>query len=421
MSSDTVLSKSPKPVEVKHVKTIQTIEEAPVRRARPLLRRSQTAQVPAASPPLEPKSAEVTETITSHKSRHTYASGTRSAFNSRDASPDKAFRLKLPTPPPSFIIPPSQSSPRTPLSAESKPQTGPLTSQDMEKLCKRLSQIENTDSDENQNKSTKRILIKSASVDSSADENVWVPMHPDASSGGEYNKNIPQILSPPSRNLPLSVSSGDQLHIPGKNTFDTKSKTQDSIDSRKLSPRTVRRKFFDEYDEHSANPSGYMSLPERKSKSRKAKEIKEKPLASIQIRGGKVRTVSEQSGDESPVSSPSKASIFFSSSKEKRRLFGTKKSSSLDNSAVGSSIARVGVQVMKPAAPSTFAPPAVREVQQKSAMRRSSSGGDVRRSPSPFSETPSPSSPGGSVTGARPLQIAPGDGRPTTDNTGSVS
>ena len=75
-----------------------------------------------------------------------YASGTQSAYGSRDASPDKYFKFKklspYPQPPPSFMVTP----PKTPRGTKTAPQL--LTSENMAKLYEKLGAIERQDEEE---------------------------------------------------------------------------------------------------------------------------------------------------------------------------------------------------------------------------------------------------------------------------------
>ena len=138
-------------------------------RARPIMRRSFSSTVsstpqttstakcyaPTSTTSSESQSSQYVtsgSTTVGRHSRHStltrssvYASGTQSAYGSRDTSPDKYYRFKklspYPVPPPSFIVTP----PRTPVGKVSAPQL--LTSENMAKLYEKLGAIENQDDD----------------------------------------------------------------------------------------------------------------------------------------------------------------------------------------------------------------------------------------------------------------------------------
>lgn len=222
----------------------------------------------------------------------------------------------------------------------------------------------------------------------------------------------------------VTVKASDHLHPGSSNVLSRVSATSQSMD--KLSPRTARRKFFEDYPTSSSsfNPIGYLSWPDRRSVSpalhvrqtsfpgpeevqREAEE--EHDLVSSRLESWEKHPTmkSSTSWDEQmhrkdatsveriPVASLSaslprthQAGEKSGTAKEKRRLF--KRATSLD-SPIGSSIAKVGVAAMPPGAPTGFTPselfaavkgklkPAFKKKQTDSALK-----GKDPRSPSPL-------------------------------------
>ena len=363
----------------------------------PLVRPSRSLQRALSTESGEDASALDRRSFRSFPSRPvTYRSGTQSACTSRDTSPEKHRTPRKITPypaaPPSMIITPSHT-PRREQSVERQPPR--LTSDNMRELYQKLSKIDRTDSPDNlvdtaeakaivkERKGSVRLLTKSMSVDSGGDV-------PDISAGipqrypeytGEYKD------APLSETLPAALRYGGLVMTPGVESLTRNMRSQEHTkpDTKKrsesLSPRSARKKFFEDYASVSSSSpapsSAYMSWPERRSrrgdfeKNNKA-DAPEETKAEVSD-----RMVSRSPEGRQPSSSTSNKKSFFQSVKDKRKLFGAKRSTSVDSSAVHSSIARIGMQMVPPAAPCTINLPAVEATSSRRTLHKGQRAGSV--------------------------------------------
>lgn len=335
-----------------------------------------------------------------------YQSGTQSAYGSRDASPDKLGKPRKVTPypmaPPSMIISPSMTPRRAP-SVERD--TNTLTERDMQRLYSKLGQIE-TESDHSLSRSISRergkgirLLIKSVSIDSTDEESPnWVPSvsaytngdrSPQRQQQNGDKKQPPYSIiaklhsglfedAPLSQTLPASIRIGELVITPGIQTLTHKERHSRRTRSESVDPRTARKAFYENYPKEK---SGFPALstetvdkqseyrPRLDSSSSVEQESsvisKSDRLDSEQSRKSRGRPVSRYDSDieEIDTSSKSRTKSSFSAAdliksvKSKRKLFGLKRSSSVETSHVGSSTYLAGVHALSAGAPTGFAPP----------------------------------------------------------------
>ncbi|XP_059146246.1 trichohyalin-like isoform X2 [Physella acuta] len=364
-------------------------------------------------------------------SRHdrppSYTSGTRSAQTSRattpetgELSPPVSFstlpsrKSGLPEPPPSFVIPHKFPHPRA---QPAKPLVSAMFSGQSSHKPKRPV-----------------TFMKSLSVDS-APLSPPIPRQPQPTSISASNTpthpvtsaemtsyfSTPSVISPTSDNL-LSVSGSA---VPRSSSFSASPRDR-------ISPRTARRKFFEETSASGSAPIGYQSWPERRSVSpslhsrqqslpnaddvrRVAEEEHQHVITKLESLSQHPGIRTSTSFDEKmhytnttpvsakPAESSSKTTTKVDAptpnvdtksnkhgAKEKRRFFKKEKACSLD-STVGSTIASVGVAAMPPAAPTGFTPSeifaAVKGKLKPVFKRKSADSGSKpseARSPSPL-------------------------------------
>ncbi|XP_055872478.1 microtubule-associated protein futsch-like isoform X2 [Biomphalaria glabrata] len=345
-----------------------------------------------------------------HERPPSYSSGSRSAQNSRATTPEvpesspvisntlPSRKSGLPTPPPSYVIP----SVKFPISYPSN-QTKPLTS------------VPSSASTTTFKPKRPVTFLKSLSVDS-APLSPQVTERPEPSSLSANNTpNLPVTCSEMISSLSTSavISSPSEHFLSVSGAVGPRSSSFSHSTRDRFSPRTARRKFFEELTVSSTTPAassqlGYQSWPERRSVSsslhlrqqslpdpnevrREAEEehslvvSKLEPLfqkggirtsaswddqmhfshfqASMEIPSAEASkpTPTKDSADGTQetaistivTSTTSSSTISKHGAKEKRKFF--KKSCSLD-STIGSTIASVGVSVMPPAAPTGFTP-----------------------------------------------------------------
>jgi chromosome segregation ATPase len=317
-----------------------------------------------------------------------YTSGTQSAYGSRDASPDTTGRsvsgggssaarriTSYPVAPPSMIITPSQTPTRRAASVEPEIGEQPLTSADILRLYEKLNAIEReTESDILLAALgvTSPLGLQSSTMSTAADRRGRTMVKSISATGSSptvngSSKSAASVGASTSAERPPDRTSG----ATGRPTSTTGTA---SMRSASVSPRSARRQFYEEYP---YDPSRRMTSEVRPSGT---DEVLRAAIAAPQEAAPAARDVGVGAASTSsakPSSSSSKlssaASTFFQSIKDKRKLFGAKKSSSVDSpsTATQSSIARIGANVLtEPAAPSTYQPPSIPEPQP--------SGGGVR-------------------------------------------
>lgn len=301
-----------------------------------------------------------------------YASGTQSATVSRETSPERLLAnlkkpLRLPPAPPSMIITPSHTPGRAPSVERGQ---GDLTSTDMRQLYQKLSAIE---SEEDSRKALMkergghlRVLLKSTSVDNT---NLETPSPlPTGSTSRDYspmyasNSTIPSVYddAPQSETLPASIRVGALMITPGveRLTSYARQKRQNEKRSASVSPKTARRQFYEDYEKRSAQRtskkhydndsdiSDAESLYETKSLGRPKRSS---PKSSSRPTSTVTPELENASDTESAKGSSKgfrfSPSSFFDSIREKRRLFGSKRAASVDNAAIRSEAARMGITI----------------------------------------------------------------------------
>ena len=269
-----------------------------------------------------------------------YASGTQSAYGSRDASPDLSAGPRrvtgYPAAPPSMIITPSHT-PRRAASVDPDSDT-PLTSADILRLYEKLNAIE---------RETERdVALAAATAVLAADR------RGKAAAGADDNGASSRTAAKP--------AGGDSQ------TSGTAGKT--SVRSASVSPRSARRQFYDDYPYDPSKRAGGGSAGATASGGEPggrsaAGESSSRAAPGRPDPSHAPRSASVSRDDPLKSRLTSAASSFFQSIKDRRKLFGAKKSSSVD-SATQSSIARIGANVLtEPAAPSTYQPPEIPEHQ----------------------------------------------------------
>jgi len=273
-----------------------------------------------------------------------YASGTQSAYGSRDASPDNGGPRRVtayPAAPPSMIITPSHT-PRRAASVEPDAGDTPLTSADILRLYEKLNAIER-ETEKDITLATATAMLASSAADR---RGRTMAKSSSAASGSDVNGG----------------EARSSLHAADSQASGTSAgKLTTSMRSASVSPRTARRQFYDEYP---YDPSKRAAGASDTAGGRATGETSRGPGRPDPGHAPRSASVSRDDPLKSRLSSA--ASSFFQSIKDRRKLFGAKKSSSVD-SATQSSIARIGANVLtEPAAPSTYQPPAIPEPQPTS-------------------------------------------------------
>lgn len=331
-----------------------------------------------------------------------YASGTQSAYGSRDASPDKAGQTILggvgglgmrrispyPAAPPSMIITPSH----TPHRAMSVERGDLLTSDDIQKLYAKLDAIGSQNTHDSSTSSsaaaaagglTRRVtLIKSASIDVAEGMGSGAPNRSLGSYGVGYTRLDPTTAAaPPSPSRPTAIpetrtsrssatgatsTSGNSTVAPPPTVG-----TKKCLDKRSasVSPRTARKQFYEDYPyDPKPNAAPTFVRESGSTTSVSGKNIENQTEAASATWHGVTSTSSSSDDNSKTTSAPSSSSLkqFFQNVKDKRKLFGSKKSMSVDSSVTHVSIARIGANVLsEPAAPSTYQPPEMTIPDQK--------------------------------------------------------
>lgn len=303
--------------------------------AEDVIRRS-TAAAAAAAPPSSSSSA---------NRNSIYASGTRSAYGSRDPSPDTNGRNLLvggtgillrrtspyPNAPPSMIITPSH----TPRRADSVEPDQPMTSDEIARLYERLNAIE---------RETATDLSFAASA-----------------LGGTA---AAAAAADQSRGRTLTKAGGPVAVAPAAATTDTTVKGR----SASVSPRTARRQFYEDYSTRTAAGGGdgatsaATGSPDAAGLNGGGVNVDRSARSASVTRAEEKQRQTSSSHHRSKITAA--ASSLFQTIKDRRKLFGGRKSASIDNSdsVTGTSIARIGAQVLtEPAAPSTYQPPSIPE------------------------------------------------------------
>lgn len=319
-----------------------------------------------------------------HSNRNSmYSSGTQSAYTSRDSSPEKGRprfgKSPYPAPPPSFLITP----PRSPRHFNPSPHCSILTSENMMKLYEKLGNIERLDDSRDnigmsvtqsaaiakERTGAVRVLMKSMSMDSYAEDVSQRDQGslPERMSFIEIVRNSKTYEDAPlSQTLPASIRIGELIITPGIEAL-TKAFPPNMYHSKVvLSPKSQRRKFFDEYPAD-AETFALQELErvakaqqrdlERSSRSSRSKaknmgaQQRDKSTDSVTS----VTSVDSVARRERSISE--KASAFFSAVKDKRKKFGSKRAGSVEDSSLGGHIARAGMTAVRPAAPTSPTPP----------------------------------------------------------------
>jgi hypothetical protein len=312
-----------------------------------------------------------------------YASGTRSAYGSRDASPDtngrgpvssSALRKVSPYPlaPPSMIITPSHTPRR---SASVEPEggdTSAMTSADIQRLYERLNAIERETATDLSFAASALGGLDTSSSTSGEDRRGRTMTRSASAAGIEPNASA---SSKP--NAASETTSRDITGLPAANGGSGKPAGGPVVTGRSasVSPRSARRQFYDDYSSRVAAST----LSSGVNGGATGGSASYRPADSASVPGGvdraersaSVTRVEDQlrpSASSDSKSSSSKltaaASSFFQTIRDRRKLFGGKKSASVDSgdSVTGTSIARIGVNVLtEPAAPSTYQPPSIPE------------------------------------------------------------
>ena len=311
-----------------------------------------------------------------------YASGTQSAYTSRDSSPEKSKkRSPYPAAPPSMIITPSH----TPRRAPSSERDGrSLTSRDMETLYAKLSSIESGAQDEERKALEKergrgiRMLSKSTSVDHADETPRKMNLGYSYMRAADWSSREGYDDASKSETLLASIRLGELVITPGveKLTKAYREKKEKDKRSASVSPRSARRKFYENYPYEPKEVDRWTSrLRARETDSdssdvdadvggRKPAEQKRRSLSrgksiDTELESGALAAVEPEvdvgRSRKDRYSLRSRAANFIQSVKDKRRMFA-KRSSSVDTS-VRLSIAQSGFQAATAGAPTSFEPP----------------------------------------------------------------
>jgi hypothetical protein len=206
-----------------------------------------------------------------------------------------------------------------------------------------------------------RMLTKSMSVDAAEEDTPWVDQSgflPERMSYIELKMNSETYQDAPlSQTLPASLRIGELIITPGIERLCKNFGPEMYAAAGFISPGSSRKKFLAEERNvyESAKPKKMVSFDD--AAARLDKQIMgPRKIATISVRGDKVeaKTFDQDAKKEKASSLGDRASAFFSSVKDKRKMF--RKSASIDNSGIGSTVARMGVQVATPAAPATVEP-----------------------------------------------------------------
>lgn len=312
-----------------------------------------------------------------------YASGTQSAYTSREASPEKGWRLPsssstspYPRAPPSMIISPSHT-PRRAMSVE--PESSSFSNREMAKLYQKLNAIEQ-DSTGGQALVKERgyghrVLLKSMSVDASEDSlssekgsrsKVYQQMN------SQYDPDVPPEYddAPKSETLLASIRIGKLVITPGLEKLTRKYTAEKRKEKRavSLSPKSARKKFYDNYPYESKARDGWndrlrggesdseVSDAENRRSKRGVVARHQSLDADLDTAADadklKPKEDKETSKDRSRSPLKKSAAAFIQSVKDKRKLFQRRAQSQEPD--VRRSLADMGVKAAKPAAPSSF-------------------------------------------------------------------
>lgn len=352
-----------------------------------------------------------------------YASGTQSAYGSRDPSPDKvglaaaaAAGLRrispYPVAPPSMIITPSH----TPRREQSIDRGGGdlLTSDEIQRLYEKLdaiglqnaSDVIATGGGGGGDVRRKVTMVKSASIDAveggyslitPAERNVVGGLSRLGPSPTGYS--VATHIIPDVRTSVATATTSFSGHVITTTTTSqapppgvgTKQQLHPAADKRSasVSPRTARKQFFEDYPSKpvpASFPAGTASTTSGGATfsvggvlPNKYGEASSSSSSSWQQGTSAAADDKVKSSSSSSSSSSSTFKQFFQNVKDKRKLFGSKKSASVDSSVTHVSIARIGANVLsEPAAPSTYQPPEMTVQDQKKKQPSSSSSSSFR-------------------------------------------
>ena len=257
-----------------------------------------------------------------------YASGTQSAYGSRDTSPDTSGRrtAAYPAVPPSMIITPSHT-PRRAASVESEAGDTPLTSADILRLYEKLNAIER-ETEKDITLATATAMLASSAADR---RGRTMARSSTVTAGADINGATQPTISD-------SQPSG-RTAAPGKLTTSARSAS--------VSPRTARRQFYEDYPYDPSKRGAGVTGTTAGAGGQAAGETSRGPGRPDPTHAPRSASVTRDDPLKSRLTSA--ASSFFQSIKDRRKLFGAKKSSSVD-SATQASIARIGANVL-PAIP----------------------------------------------------------------------
>lgn len=249
-----------------------------------------------------------------------YASGTQSAYGSRDTSPDPSGPRRVaayPAAPPSMIITPSHT-PRRAASVESEPGDTPLTSADILHLYEKLNAIEK--------ETAKDITLATATAmlaSSAADRRGrTMTKSMTVSAGSDMNGTDGR----PSTHVAQASSDSHASGTSGR------TKLTASARSASVSPRSARRQFYEDYP---YDPSK-RGVAASGSSGADAGGSSRGPGRPDQSHAPRSASVTRDDPLKSRLSSA--ATSFFQSIKDRRKMFGAKKSSSFDSATQASVI-----------------------------------------------------------------------------------
>ena len=226
-------------------------------------------------------------------------------------------------------------------------------------------------------RSSTKTLRKSYSVDSPPEEPVWQPgSHTQLQSQGDYSTSVSQsheafygVTLRPATRHPDDGPRSDTGHVTDWET----------TPRREFKSEAMRQRFYEDYpmkipafaqSRESKGKNGSIAdlaskFESGKSSKKDQKDTKPKKPTQLDIRpetsSSQLSVEAQRSRSTTPTKSAKSTFSKYMPKEVKKKLFGRSRSLdrsiSVDRGGVQSSIKKIGVSVMPPAAPSTFKPP----------------------------------------------------------------
>lgn len=295
-----------------------------------------------------------------------YTSGTRSAYGSRSVSPD-IHRMRtsispvrklvpFPEPPPSFLLPRTNGKLQSPVRSINTDHLTSATTNERDNIAPVVAA-----SSSGQRSSRPKTLTKSLSIDATliTSHTSVKQLHPEQSSSATCSPvaNIPSLLFTPALIAEGSAPLRQDVRLKPETDRDALI-IQRGGSLERLSPRSARKKFFEEDNVSStllvkpdAQHIRQSSLPNQQDLPTTSWTDRVNMIESVEQAPSSFQTANNI---PNPVAPPKAyQGHTHTGAKEKRKFF--KKAASLDSSVM-SGLAGVGVQMIPPAVPSGFTP-----------------------------------------------------------------